>query len=76
MGFLDRLLGRTKEAGRDVTETVGNAADKAEDVAGDVVDKAEDVADDAMDKAEDVADDVKDRVTGSDEPQPPPSSTT
>jgi hypothetical protein len=65
MGFLDRLLGRTKEAGRDVTETVGNAADKAEDVAGDVVDKAEDVADD-----------VKDRVTGSDEPQPPPSSTT
>lgn len=52
MGFLDKLLGRTKE-------TAGDAADKA----APVVDKAQDAAGDAWDKAGDVASDAKDAVS-------------
>jgi hypothetical protein len=60
MGFLDKLLGR----GKDAAETTG---DTAKDMGG----KAGDVADDVGQKAEDMFDETKARVTGDDEPREP-----
>ena len=57
MGFLDKLLGRGKDA-----------AQSAGDTTKDVADKAGDVASDAGDKAQDAYEDVKDKVTGEDTP--------
>ena len=56
MGFLDRLLGRGKEA----AETAGDAAK-------DVGEKAKDVASDVGDKAEESFGEAKERVSGGDE---------
>jgi hypothetical protein len=62
MGFLDKLLGRTKDVAdsamdktRDVVpdnieNAVGDAVDKAQDVAGDAVDKARDVIPDSVEE--------------------------
>jgi hypothetical protein len=61
MGFLDKLLGR----GKDAAETTG---DTAKDMGG----KAADTAGDAGQKAEDMFDETKARVTGDDEPSEPP----
>jgi hypothetical protein len=63
MGFLDKLLGRGKDAAGDA----GDMAGKKADAAGDAGDKAMDAAGDAGDKAAEMADDAKSRVTGSDE---------
>jgi len=60
MGFLDKLLGR----GKDAAETVGDAP---KDAGGKGMDAAEDVGA----KAEDVFDETKSRVTGDDEPSEP-----
>ena len=57
MGFLDKLLGRGKEAAQDVG-----------DAGKDVGSKGMDAADDVGQKAEDVFGEGKDRVTGEDEP--------
>jgi hypothetical protein len=57
MGFLDKLLGR----GKDAAESAGGAAK-------DVADKAGDVASDAGDKAQDTYEAAKDRITGEDTP--------
>jgi hypothetical protein len=43
VGFLDKLLGRTKEV-------AGDVAEKGMDVAGDAVDKGKDLADEGLDK--------------------------
>lgn len=71
MGFLDRLLGRTKDV-------AGSAMDKVQDVVPDSVENAVggavDKAGDAVDKTREVAGDVADKVTGADEPSPPPAS--
>lgn len=56
MGFLDRLLGRGKEAAESAGDTAKEAGDKSKDVASDVGDKAEETFDDA-----------KDQVTGEEE---------
>jgi hypothetical protein len=53
MGFLDKLLGRSKDAAHD-----------AGDMAKDAGDKGMDMAKDAGDKVEDVSDDAKSHVTG------------
>lgn len=73
MGFLDKLLGRTKDvadAAADkasavipdsVENAVGDAVDKAQDVGGDVVDKARDVIPDSVEeKGGDAVDKTKD----------------
>jgi hypothetical protein len=73
MGFLDKLLGRTKDVAdsavdktRDVIpdnveNAVGGAVDKAGDVAGDAVDKARDVIPDSVEeKVGDAVDKTKD----------------
>jgi hypothetical protein len=72
MGFLDRLLGRTKDVAGSavdkvqdvvpdsVENAVGGAVDKAGDVAGDVADKARDVIPDSVeDKVGDAVDKTK-----------------
>ena len=56
MGFLDKLLGRGKDAAKDAGE-----------VAKDVGDKTKDVASDAGDKAKDTFDDGKSDVSGDDD---------
>jgi hypothetical protein len=61
MGFLDKLLGRGKEA----TQDVGDAA-------RDVGSKGMNAADDVGQKAEDVFGEAKDRATGEDEPAEAP----
>jgi len=61
MGFLDKLLGR----GKDAADTVGDAA---KDMGG----KAADAGDDVGQKAEEAFDEPKSRVTGGDEPSEPP----
>ena len=61
MGFLDKLLGR----GKDAAETTG---DTAKDMGGKAVDATEDVGH----KAEDVFGEAKSHVTGDDEPSEPP----
>jgi ribosomal protein S6E (S10) len=53
MGFLDKLLGRSKDAAHD-----------AGDMAKDAGDKGMDMAKDAGDKVGDVSDDAKSHVTG------------
>lgn len=53
MGFLDKLLGRSKDAAQD-------AGDAAKDVGG----KVGDTADDAGDKAKDTFDGAKSHVAG------------
>jgi hypothetical protein len=77
MGFLDKLLGRTKDVAGDVAaktgdiaektvDVAGDAASKGADVAGDVYDKSKDVVGDAVDKGRDVVDgDKADRPEGS-----------
>jgi uncharacterized protein YjbJ (UPF0337 family) len=62
MGFLDKLLGRTKDVAdsavdkaRDVVpdnveNAVGGAVDKVQDVAGDAADKARDVIPDSVEQ--------------------------
>ena len=57
MGFLDKLLGRGKDAAQDVGDAGKGVGDKA-------MDAAEDVGA----KAEDVFDETKSRVTDDDEP--------
>lgn len=56
MGFLDKLLGRGKDAAESAGEATKDAGSKVTDVASDV-----------GDKAEDASDEVKDRVSGGDE---------
>lgn len=56
MGFLDKLLGRGKDAAQD-----------AGDVAKDVGEKTKDVASDAGDKAKDAFDDAKSHVSEDDD---------
>ena len=56
MGFLDKLLGRGKQAAEGVEDAAKDAGEKATDVASDVGDKAEEAFDEA-----------KERVTGADE---------
>ena len=79
MGFLDKLLGRSKEAAGDVAEKAAPTVDKAQDAAGQAWDKTKDLADDAKDKvgdlrdegedtAGDVADEAKDAVSEADAP--------
>lgn len=54
MGFLDKLLGRTKETAATVAEKAAPAVDKAGEVASGAVDKAGEFASGAVDKAKDV----------------------
>lgn len=56
MGFLDKLLGRGKDAAQDV-------GDKAQDLG----EKTKDVASDAGDKAKDTFDDAKSHVSDEDD---------
>ena len=58
MGFLDKLLGRTKDTAGDVAEKVEPMVDKAQDSASQAWDKAKDKLDDATDKGEDTAGDA------------------
>jgi hypothetical protein len=60
VGFLDRLLGRTKDVAGDATETAGDVAEKGMDVAGDAVDEGKDLAEEGLDK-----------VRGEDRPETP-----
>ncbi len=60
MGFLDRLLGRTKQVAEGAADTAGDVVDKGQEAGGKVVEGAGDVAD----KAKDVAGDAADKVTG------------
>ena len=73
MGFLDKLLGRTKDTAGDVGEKAAPVVDKAEEAADQTWDKAKDVADDATEKlggeddvthAADAASDAADDATG------------
>lgn len=68
MGFLDKLLGRTKETAGDVGEKAAPVVDKAQDAAGQAWDETKDGADDAKDKVGDVAGEAKDAVSGTDTP--------
>jgi hypothetical protein len=72
MGWLDKLLGRSKEVAGDVADTAGDLAAKGADAAGDVVEKGADVAGDAIDKGQDLAGDGvdkgKDLLDGDKEP--------
>ena len=61
MGFLDKLLGRTKETAGDVADKAAPVVDKAEDAAGDAWDKTDDVAHDAVDEAKDTVSDLTHR---------------
>ncbi len=56
MGWLDKLLGRSKEGAGDVADTAGDVVDKGVDVAGDAIDKGQELAGDAVDKGKDVLD--------------------
>jgi hypothetical protein len=56
MGWLDKLLGRSKEVASDVADTAGDAVDKGVDVAGDAIDKGQELAGDAVDKGKDLLD--------------------
>jgi uncharacterized protein YjbJ (UPF0337 family) len=58
MGFLDKLLGRTKETAGDVADKAAPVVGKAQDAAGDAWDKAGDVASDAVDETKDVVSDL------------------
>ena len=61
MGFLDKLLGRTKETAGDVADKAAPVVDKAQDAAGDAWDKAGDAAGDAVDEAKDAVSDLTHR---------------
>ena len=57
MGWLDKLLGRSKEGASDVADTAGDVVDKGVDAAGDAgVDKGQELAGDAVDKGKDLVD--------------------
>jgi hypothetical protein len=56
MGFLDKLLGRSKEGAGDLADTAGDVVDKSVDVADDAIDKGQELAGDAVDKGKDVLD--------------------
>ncbi len=74
MGFLDRLLGRGKDAAQDAGDMAKDAGEKTKDAASDVGEKAEDTFDDAKSRvsgdddlsetgqAEQRLDDVRDQV--------------
>jgi len=61
MGFLDKLLGRTKETAGEAADKAAPVVDKAEDAAGDAWDKTDDVAHDAVDEAKDTVSDLTHR---------------
>ena len=61
MGFLDKLLGRTKETAGDAADKAAPVVDKAQDAAGDAWDKAGDVTGDAVDEAKDTVSDLTHR---------------
>lgn len=56
MGFLDKLLGRSKETAEGVGESAKDTGEKAMDTASDVGDKAKDTASDLGDKTQDALD--------------------
>ena len=55
MGFLDKLLGRTKETAGDVADKAAPVVDKAEDAAGDAVDEAKDTVSDLTHRGDEPA---------------------
>jgi hypothetical protein len=61
MGFLDKLLGRTKQATDDAGEKAGSLGDKAEDAGEKAWDKGTDAAGDTADEAKDTVSDLTDR---------------
>jgi uncharacterized protein YjbJ (UPF0337 family) len=61
MGFLDKLLGRTKETAGEAADKAAPVVDKAQDAAGDARDKAGDAAGDAGDEAKDAVSDLTHR---------------
>ena len=61
MGFLDKLLGRTKDTAEDVAEKAAPAVDKAEHGAEQAWDTSKDVAEDAADKAKDTVSELTHR---------------
>ena len=70
MGFLDKLLGRTKDTAGDVAEKAAPAVDRAEEAADQTWDKAKDAAteklggEDDVAHADDAASDAADDATG------------
>jgi hypothetical protein len=63
MGFLDKLLGRTKETAGDVAEKAAPVVDKAQEGASQAWDTTKDAAGDVADKAKDALDRGKDDAT-------------
>jgi uncharacterized protein YjbJ (UPF0337 family) len=64
MGFLDKVLGRAKEAAGSAAEKAGPALDTAQDAAGDAWDKTKDVAGDAADRARETLGKAGEEVEG------------
>ena len=55
MGFLDKLLGRTKDTAREIGDKAAPLAEKTSAAVGGAVDKAEDLVDDMTGGANDEA---------------------
>lgn len=62
MGFLDRLLGRSKETTEDVMGEAKEAGQGAQEQAGDMMGETKEAAQGAQDKAGDMMDDAKKRT--------------
>jgi hypothetical protein len=67
MGFLDKLLGRNKDASAEVAEKAEPVVDKAEDAASQAADTAADAATDVADTAKET---VSDATSSGDPPAP------
>jgi hypothetical protein len=63
MGFLDKLLGRTKPVAEDAGDKAGSMADTATDTAEKAWDKGADAAGDAADTAKNAASEVADAAS-------------
>jgi hypothetical protein len=73
MGFLDKVLGRTKETAGSLAEKAGPALDKAQDASGGAWDKSKDVAGDAADKARETVGTGDDEAAGTGSDATPPA---
>jgi hypothetical protein len=60
MGFLDKLLGRSKDAAEKTEDTAAQAWDKATDVVGDTAEEAKDKVSDLTDPGGDAATEAAD----------------
>lgn len=77
MGFLDKLLGKTKDVVADVADKAAPLVDKVKDMAGDHADDVKGAVDKATDVVDDTVGSAVDSVAGEagdTPPSPPPAA--